>query len=486
MMARERNRERPVLRGETLEIPGRRNKMKTQSRRHGTWNTTHRGATGGKRNKASLLPGLVALVMVAAGCDGLLDVDNPNSLTTGDVEAPASARALANGVLSSLSVATGTVLRSHGTAADEFTRIGTHDFYDPLNAGNLQDPTNTLVDGPFGAAAEARWLGDHAVKVLREQVEAGHHESTRPLARSYLYTGLAYVLVADHFENFAFSDRTQAAPPVGPENMGQVYDQAIDYFTQGLNLAQQLQDTELTRAFYAARARARHAQILRERLQAGTASQNPLVDDAALVADLDAFFQSVEPGSGWRFEYTYSPSTVTNTVASTVNQRGEIVWQTDYVLDPYSDDSSDRWTPTLQDPVDGIVDPILAQRIQEFADGDAYTPVTVLSAEELHLLRAEAALARGDEATFGQEVNHVRGRYSGLSPFEGQVDAQELLEHQRRVVLLVTGRRLQDHYRFEAPSSNWRADSDAVRTPGTLFPMGARELRTNCFVLGTC
>ena len=438
------------------------------------------------RRRAATLPAIFLLLIAAWGCDSILDVENPNSLTSEDAESVASAPALANGVLSSLSSAAGTVLRSHGTVADEFTRIGTHDFYDPLNEGNLRDPANTLVDGPFGSAAEARWLGDFAIETLRGHVEAGQTSASRPLARSYLYTGLAYVLVADHFEDFAFSNRTVAAPPLGKENMGQVYDQAIAYFGEGLALAEGLGDQNLVLAFLASRARTRHARAIRQSLLTGTAAANPLVDDAQALQDITRFFQLAGPESDWRLTYTYSPSTVTNTLASTVNQRGEIMWQTDYVLDPYSDRVEDRWTPVLRDPVDDIVDPVLSARIQEFRDGDAYTAVTAVSAEELHLIRAEAALARGDEAGFAEAVNRVRDRYAGLSPFAGQVDALELLRHQRRVTLLVMGRRLHDHYRFGEPSSNWRLDSEAVREPGTLFPMGARELRANCHVLGTC
>lgn len=67
----------------------------------------------------------------------------------------------------------------------------------------------------------------------------------------------------------------------------------------------------------------------------------------------------------------------------------------------------------------------------------------------MHLIIAENALANGDEATFAAHINKIRA-LDGLTEYTDQIDAQDLLEHSRRVNLFLQGRRISDHYRFSS------------------------------------
>ncbi|MBI4539009.1 MAG: hypothetical protein HY704_05800 [Gemmatimonadetes bacterium] len=447
--------------------------------------TLPRRAPPRARHRRGRWPALLAVGFAPAllGCDNLLEVNNPNKLTDESVRNPAAAAALANGALATVSRAAAQVLTIHSVAADELTRIGTKDGYDPIDFGNLSDPTNEFTDPAFTFVAEARWTADEAVRILESFDSAGTLRNRSDLARAYLYGAIAYTLVGDFFEDFVFSDRTKPQPPIGDANMHEVYDRAIGYLDRGLGLAREAANAELEQRILAVRARIKHGKSVWAMLQAGRTPEKALVDDPGAVEDARAFLGFVGLTSDWRFRFTYSLETVSSDLAFQVNERNELMWQKDYIEDPAN---RSKWQQlTLRDPIAGVPDPVLKREIASFMAQRQFAPVTVVSARELHLILAEAALARGDEGEAGLHINHVRA-LDGLTPFRGQLPALAVLEHERRVNLFLQGRRLADHYRFGRPSSRWQANSEAVRRPGTVFPITDRERRTNCYLLGRC
>ena len=93
---------------------------------------------------------------------------------------------------------------------------------------------------------------------------------------------------------------------------------------------------------------------------------------------------------------------------------------------------------------------------------------------------AESALASGDMEGFANHVNMIREGLDGLTAYSGQIPAMEMLQHERRVNLFMQYKRLQDHYRFGVPSSNWLPGSPAMTTPGTMLPITRIEILANC------
>ena len=93
---------------------------------------------------------------------------------------------------------------------------------------------------------------------------------------------------------------------------------------------------------------------------------------------------------------------------------------------------------------------------------------------------AESALASGDMEGFANHVNMIREGLDGLTAYSGQIPAMEILQHERRANLFLQYKRLQDHYRFGVPSSNWLPGSPAMTTPGTMLPITRIEILANC------
>src|SRR2546426_5637413 len=208
---------------------------------------------------------LAALLLAAGvvGCSSLLDVKNPNNVNESDLSNPASATSQANGVLSSVARAWGAVLTPYSVVTDELTWIGSRDAWQNLDQGKVSEATNEFVDGAFPYVGEARWFSNSTIKRLEGFAAAHTLADTSDLTRTYLYGAIAYTIVADMFNNFPIgSDKTTAAPPVGPANMAQVYDTAIAYATKGIALAQATGDNTNLRLLTAMRARARYSKAL--------------------------------------------------------------------------------------------------------------------------------------------------------------------------------------------------------------------------------
>ena len=160
----------------------------------------------------------VSLVVFAAGCSSLLDVENPNNVNQDNLNNPAAAAALANGALSATARAWGTVLTPYSEATDELTWIGSRDAWSDLDQGYLTGITNEFVDAAFPQVAQARWLSDEAIKRLGGFDADGKLTDRNLLARSYLYAAIAYTTIGDMFDDFPIgSDRTVAAAPLGPK-----------------------------------------------------------------------------------------------------------------------------------------------------------------------------------------------------------------------------------------------------------------------------
>ena len=441
------------------------------------------GANAGKKRR---LPAGLGLLMVGlvglAGCDSLLDVENPNQLVQEDLQTPASAGALANGALSTVARGAGEIVLLHAAAADELVFTGSRDAWIQLQEGDLRDPANEFSDAAWPFIAEGRWMADEATRLLNQFDQEGNLGNRNLLARTRLYSGIMRTLIADLWEDFVFSNRQETQPPIGAGNMPQLYDQAIQELDAGLTVAQATGNAGLQAAILAQRARTKHAKAVRMKFTpAGTAPTEPLVNDAGAVADAQAALALVQ--DDWQFRFLYSSGTVSNSWGGWVNERLELRPSDAYVA-PTADDKRVE-SITLLDPIDEVPAPALDAIIFEAVAARNWPPLTVVSARELRLILAEAALAAGNEAGFTEHINRVRA-LDGLTPYSGQLPAMDLLQHSRKAGLYLTGRRLADHYRFGTTSPLWNPNADAARRPGTLFPIAQVERTSNCHLVGTC
>lgn len=429
--------------------------------------------TGSPRTLAAL-----ALAVGLAGCDGVFDVSNPNNVLQEDLEKPVSAAALVNGTAARLALGDAALQRSLALLSDETVWVGSLNDRGDLDFGNFS-PRSADISDHFNDVAEARWMADEAVEYLERFEAEGTLPSRQLLARAYVNSGMAYTRIGEFFDDFVFSDRGEAQPPIGKAQIPAQFDKAIGFYDKALTVATELGDAPLQREILALRARTKHARALRDKL-AGAA--DPLVYDAGAVADAEAFLATGAPAN-WVFQWTFDANIGNNTFGNDINQRLEQRFSDEYVV-PTADGRRTA-SVKLPDPITGEVDPRLARTITDFIAAGNYPAQVVVSAREMHLILAEAALAQGDEAGFAEHVNLLRVG-DGLPAYTGQIPALEMLQHERRVNLFGQMRRFLDMYRFGIVDSRWVPAADARVSPGTLFPIGFTESISNCYIVGTC
>ncbi|MEX2467339.1 MAG: hypothetical protein WD995_10545 [Gemmatimonadota bacterium] len=420
--------------------------------------------------------------LTLTACDGLLDVENPNSLVQEDLESPASAAALANGALATVQDGVAEAVLLHAAASDELVFTGSRDAWIQLTDGDLRDPANEFSDAAWPDVSEGRWMADEAVRLLSEFDADGVLDNRDLLARAHLYSAIMRTYIADMWEDFVFSDRRDAQPPIGEANMLGLYDDAIASLGSALTIAQATGNTALQAEILGQRARTRHARAVREKFTpAGSTPAEPLVNDAGVNADAEATLALVE--DSWQFRFIYDPTTVANAWGGWVNERLEMRPSDSYVVPTENDKAVE--SIRLEDPIDGVPDPALADIINTATEARNWPPLTIVSARELLLILAEAELlANGATGDFEDYINRVRD-LDDVSDYTGQIPAVDILRHQRMAGLYLTGRRLADHYRFGTVSPLWNPNASASTRPGTLFPIAQIERTSNCHLIGT-
>jgi hypothetical protein len=443
---------------------------------------------------------LLALSLAATGCGSLLDVDNPNNVPAEEITIPRTAPSLVNGALTTVARGVNAVTLPIATATDELDWVGSRDAWRQLDDGNLSDPYNEFSDAAFPFLGEGRWVADLAIEVLEAHQAAGRMPNeVNPLllARAYLYGAIAYTTIGDLFEDWAFSDQRTSSPPLGEDNMRQVYDTAAAYLDRGLTIAaaQGAAGDPWELATLAMRARAKHARavwdLIGNRPITVPVPNNGLVNDPGAVADALAALALPQLSGDWKFQFTYGPSTVTigptqpgvfYSMGGEVNDRQEMRLGDVYV---YASASNKSWDSTrIRDPITGAPDPVVQATATAFKAAATFSAYTVVSRRELHLIVAEAALAAGDTATFATQINALRA-LNALTPWNQgapQIRADSLLQYERQVNLFLQGRRLADHYRFGTRSPRWQPGSEALTQPGRVLPITAWECLSNEFI----
>lgn len=422
-----------------------------------------------RRGAASL--SLLAFVAVA-GCDGLLDVENPNNVVQEDLDNAQSVNAVVNGALSLAAAAVGDVAVATSVLADELEHTGSQNWAAELNVGSITNAAGRS-DALFDGLAEARWMADLAIDFTTT------YQADLPnpgdVGRANLISGIVYMTIADNFEDFTFSNRTEVGPPVGEANMATLYDTAIQRFGN----ASGVEATALS-------ARAAWAQELWGKLNPqGSVPSNPLVSNAQ-ADQWAAQVLSDVGGEDWVYTMSYSATTQSNPQGAWINSRQEFVVGPRYAVADGTGKQVDF--VSLEDPIDGVADPALSKTVDDFVTAFLYPDLVVTSAREMHLILAESALANNDEATAVMHINAVRA-FKGSTAYDPATHSQtvlEMLQHERRVNLFfMPTRRIWDMYRFGIMSDSWAPGSDATRA-GQMFVIGQSERISNCYILGTC
>ena len=424
-----------------------------------------------------------ALFLVGAlslsGCD-FLEVDNPNNLVEEDLNDPAAAEPMANGAEAAVTRAMIDIIGPYSVVGDEVTWTGSRNAWETLNSGSIEDPLNVYTNRVYEFVAEARWTTDEYIRRLEEFRSNGALTSNRPLIRVYLYGAIMRIAIADNYDNFVFSDRQEAGSPIGEENMAQLYDTAVEYVNNALDLSP---DDNLRAALLGLRARAKYSKGVWQKVNptGEVNTSEPLVNSSEAAADAAAALDAMGPD--YRYQLILDPSLnlvpFDQALADHMNVRRELSFTSGIGERRENPESGEQpFNVTLQDPIDEVPQPFLVERINEFVEADEFADHTVVSAREMHLIQAEVALAQGDpNGDFATHINALRS-LDGLSEYTGQIPKLEMLKHARRVYLILQKRRLADMYRFGVSSPEWGSGTGA-QTPGTFFPIPQVERQSN-------
>lgn len=421
------------------------------------------------------LIGALALLLFA-GCGNLLEVDNPNNVLEESLDDPAAAAAIANGVLSTGSNGIGYCLAPYTTVTDEGIWIGSRDAWNQLDKGNIGDFNNEFVDAAWPFITEARYAADNAIARLEAFRSAGRLSDVKSLARAYLYSALIRVAIADMFDDFVYSNKQEAKPPIGEANMSQVYDEAITHLNAAYTIATGLatRDAELERRILGMRARAKHAKAVWQKVNPRPVSAATLANPYVIDGADDARAALAMMAANYRWQLLFPGN---------IGAFNEWAWEVVGRLELNA--------AAAKDVIDTATDdPRIVAEIAEFKDrnkwgGDRNSGFTVVSEREMQLIIAESQL-NADPAGAAAALNTLRARNS-LAPLAAPFTVATvgpLLQHERRANLFMQGRRLADMYRFGVKDSRWSPTSEAITTPGTFLPITIQERRANPFLTG--
>jgi hypothetical protein len=425
--------------------------------------------------------GLAALAL--AGCKGMLDVDNPNNVSSGALEDPTAAPAIVNGAINTGGKALSSLLNAYTIISDETFQSGSRDDYRLLDTGAIDINTNEYLQASYLIAMRARWMAEQAIAQVGKFDKDGVLADKQLLAKAYMMGAIAYDEMGNMFDDVAISDRIEAGKNLGEQNMVQVYDSALKWLDAGVAIATGDNKT----AIIGMRARVRFDRAVWPTLNpAGTTPAQPLVNDAGATADATAALALM--AGDYRFELLVdgnnSGDDASGGVGFEMNSRVEHTPDSSLAtIDP----TNKKPTAVIaKDPVTGLVDASAVKNMTRFTNPPDinHPPMTVVSKREMYLILAEAALAAGNNAGFDANINLVRAldgkvAYAGTGPTRVQ-----LLQWERRVHLVFQGRRLNDMYRFGVKDPRWVSSSVSFRKPGCLLPIPLIEREANKEITG--
>jgi hypothetical protein len=427
---------------------------------------------------------LVLATLALAGCKGMLDVDNPNNVSSDALDEPTAAPAILNGAINTGANALSSLLNAYNIISDETFQAGSRDDYRLLDTGGIDINTNEYLQASYLVAMRARWMAEQAITKLSKFDKDGVLQDKQLLARAYLMGAIIYDELGNMFDDIAISDRINAGKNLGEQNMVQVYDSALKWLDAGAAIA----TGDNRKNILAMRARVKFDKAVWQKLNPpGTTPAQPLVNDAGASADAAAALLLMS--GDYRFEFLVDNSNsgddASGGVGFEMNSRVEHTPDTAAFVK--IDPTNKKPTAIIaKDPVTGQLDASAQKNLSRFINASDinHPPMTVVSQREMYLILAEAALAAGNNAGFDANINLLRAM-DGMAPYTGAGPTRlQLLQWARRVNLVFQGRRLNDMYRFGVKDPRWVNTSVVVRKPGCELPIPLIEREANKEITG--
>ncbi|HEX6051922.1 MAG TPA: hypothetical protein VFZ21_21785, partial [Gemmatimonadaceae bacterium] len=223
----------------------------------------HRAAIGPTlRRLAVSVAALAALAalggLVACNLDKVLSVDAPSRVLPGDLENPANARVIINGVVADFECAFGSYTLVGGTVGEELHDASVQSQWWVIDRRSF-GPSGSIYStgtcartsgGVYGPLSTARWQADNAIRLLESWSDAQVPGRTDLLAKAYAYAGYSYLLLGEAM--------CSAAVDAGPElSRDQLFALAEDRFTSAIADATTSKSDSIRHLALVGRARAR-------------------------------------------------------------------------------------------------------------------------------------------------------------------------------------------------------------------------------------
>jgi len=412
-----------------------------------------------------------AVVLLAAGCSGVFDVEDPQAFGDGDLNDPVIIKNVADGAEGSLHQAIDDVVVMTSLLGDEMESTSTWIDWEDISEGRLRGDwaTGGTFSGPMDGLLRARFAAQSAA--ARIQTVLGTAANASPLLTQVtwvdgfadLYLGMSY----------CEGPLTQGGPR-SPNTA--FFTQAVTKLTAALNLTNGIPAAEQTRwrpIILASRAR---ANLLAGNYDAALAdalavpagfNKNAVYAEAAAVQQSwggNQFHQNRNRSGGLRRMYHNRVLGTFNTTTYTVGHLSD--W-----FEPTKADL--RMAVNRKANELGVNNRFAYFGIQKYADRGADQPL--VNSKEMDLIAAEVYMRRGDYTNMLAKLNPSRVA-AGLSPLTAPANAaaaQNMLLNERFAVLFVEGHRMYDLHRFNLVTS--------VLGPNrpTMLPLSRNEILAN-------
>lgn len=368
----------------------------------------------------------VAVFPALAGCDSVLDVENPGQIPDEQLNSTEAVPKLVVGMSYDLTDAIDDILELTSLASGELWHGGSYDWADVPRGIILPEDVN---DG-WQDMQQARWTAEHGIaridSIFQQTEDPERFDNSRDVARAYLLAG---------FANRTLGENVCSTTIDGGEEQPHTihFDRAFDEFSEAIRVGANVggDADDIVQAAYA-----------------GRASINAWRGDwAAAAADA----QMVDPDFQY-VTYFHTPDPDNILYYETYERPEYTVFLTEF--EDHPDDARAPWSIIYDD--DGTVAEG-ANGSTPFYQQEKYTTrgadVPLVKGAEMLVLRAEAALRNADVGGAVALMNEARAVYDmgPLSPAPTTLDeAWDVLHYERGATLWLETRRLWDLRRWNA------------------------------------
>jgi SusD family len=408
--------------------------------------------------------------MLAAGCSGVFDVEDPQAFGDGDLNDPVIVKNVADGAEGSLHQSVDDVVVVASLLGDEVESTSTWIDWEDISEGRLRGDWATVgsFSGPQDAVLRSRFAAQSAAERIKKVLGASANQSP-------LLTQVSWV---DGFADLVLG-MTYCEGPLtqgGPRSPNTAFfTQAVSKLTAALTLANGLAAADQARWVPLIRASRARANLYAGNYDAALADaqavpagfvKNAVYAEAAGVQQSttgNQFHQNRNRSGGLRRLYH---NRVLGTFGST--------YTTGYLADWFEPTKPDpRMAVTRRAGELGVNNRFAYFGITKYNDRGADQPL--VRKAEMDLIEAEVFMRRGDFTSMAAKINGLRTAV-GLAAIPAPTSAaaaQNVLLNERMAVLFVEGFRAYDLHRFNLVTQVLGANR------ATMLPLSRNEILAN-------